>query len=364
MPEYILQHGITYFASSPSTFRYFIDELDEKQILPSVRLVELTGEPLSSRDVNSYKRHFPDQCLLVNRLGNSEMGTLCRYFIDKQTQITTDIVPVGYAVDDKEILIVDDAGIEVGVNQVGKIAVRCDHFVTEYWNSSEATNSKFLSDPRGGDKVVFCTGDLGWLQPDGCLVYLGREDSEIKIRGYKVALGEIELALQAYPNVRQVGVAVWVGTSGESNLAAYIVPKEKQELTVTELRTFLKLKLADYMIPTTFMFLESLPMVNGKLDRQSLPKPGDNRPNLSQQYIHSRNEIEQSLVQIWEEALNLHPIGVHDNFFDLGGHSLAATRVVSQVIKQFQVDVPLRSLFESPTIAAIAVVITNTKGES
>ena len=130
LAEYILQHGITYFASSPSTFRYFINELSEKQIFPSLRLIELTGEPLSSREVNAYKRHFPDQCLLVNRLGNSETGTLCRYFIDKQTQITTGIVPVGYTVDDKEVLLIDDAGKEVGVNQVGEIVVRCHYFVT------------------------------------------------------------------------------------------------------------------------------------------------------------------------------------------------------------------------------------------
>ena len=335
LAEYIIQHKITYFSSTPSTFRYFVNELPEGEITRSVRLIELTGEPLAAREVDSYKRHFPDQCLLVNRLGNSEVGNICRYLMDKQTQLPTEIAPVGYPVNDKEIVLIDDAGKEVGVNQVGEIAVRCDHFVTEYWNFTESTSPKFLPDPRGGDKVVFCTGDLGRMLPDGCLIYLGRKDFEVKIRGYKVALAEIEFALQAHPNVRQVGVAVWPRTSGEHYLVAYIVPKEKHDLTITELRAFLTLKLADYMVPSTFMFLESLPMVNGKLDRQSLPKPDGNRPNLDQHYIESRDEIEQSLVQIWEEALNVHPVGVHDNFFDLGGHSLAATRVISRVIKHF-----------------------------
>jgi amino acid adenylation domain-containing protein len=363
LAEYILQHGITYFASSPSTFRYFINELSEKQIFQSVRLIELTGEPLSSREVNSYKRHFPDQCLLVNRLGNSETGTLCRYFIDKQTQITTDIVPVGYTVDDKDILLIDDTGIEVGVNQVGEVAVRCHHFVTEYWNRPESTSPRFLPDPRGGDKLAFCTGDMGRMLPDGCLFYLGRKDFEVKIRGYKVALTEIEIALQKHPKISNAGVAAWDRTDGEQYLAAYIVPRDKQKLTVTELRSFLKDNLAEYMIPSTFMFLDSLPLANGKLNRNALPKPDDNRPNLSQQYIHSRNEIEQSLVQIWEETLNVHPVGVHDNFFDLGGHSLTATRVVSQVIKQFQLELPLQSLFQSPTVAEMAAIITQNQAK-
>ena len=209
MADYILQHGITYFASSPSTFRYFTNELSEKQIFPSVRLIELTGEPLSSREVNSYNRHFADQCLLVNRLGNSETGTLCRYFIDKQTQIITGIVPVGYAVDDKEVLLIDDAGKEAGVDQVGEIAVRCQYFAPEYWNCPESTTLRFLPDPRGGDQVAFCTGDLGRMLPDGCLIYLGRKDYEVKIRGYKVALTEIETALEKHSKVSNACVAPW-----------------------------------------------------------------------------------------------------------------------------------------------------------
>ena len=357
LAEYIIQHKITYLSTTPSTFRFFVNELPEGQIARSVRFIELTGEPLSAREVDSYKRHFHDQCLLVNRLGNTEVGTVCRYLMDKQTQITTEIAPVGYAVNDKEIILIDDAGKEVGVNHVGEITVRCHYFVTEYWNSTESTKSRFLPDPRGGDKVVFCTGDLGRMLPDGCLIYLGRKDFEVKIRGYKVALAEIEFALQAHPNVRQVGVAVWPRTSGEHYLVAYIVPKEKHDLTITELRAFLTLKLADYMVPSTFMFLESLPMVNGKLDRQSLPKPDGNRPNLDQHYIESRNEIEQSLVQIWEDVLNVHPVGVYDNFFDLGGHSLLAVRLFAEIEKAFKKRLLLSSLFQDATIEHLADLI-------
>jgi acyl-coenzyme A synthetase/AMP-(fatty) acid ligase/acyl carrier protein len=363
LADYILQHGITDFPSSPSTFRYFINELTEKQIFPSVRLIELTGEPLSSREVNSYKRNFTDQCLLVNRFANSETGTLCCYFVDKQTQITTSIVPVGYPVDDKEVLLIDNAGKEAGVNQVGEIVVRCHCFMPEYWNCRESTNLKFLPDPRGGDQVVFCTGDVGRMLPDGCLIYLGRKDFEVKIRGYKVALTEIEIALEKHPKVSNAAVVAWDREEREQYLAAYVVLRDNQKLTITELRSFLQDNLADYMIPSIFMFLDSLPLANGKLDRKALPRPDDNRPNLSQQYVRARNEIEQSLVQIWEEVLGVRPVGIQDSFFDLGGHSLAATRVISQVIKHFQVDLPLKSLFESPAVAEMARLITEHRAK-
>jgi amino acid adenylation domain-containing protein len=361
LADYILQHGITYFASSPSTFRYFINELSENQIFPSVRLIAFTGERLSSREVNSYKRHFSDQCLLVNRLANSETGTLCRYFIDKQTQITTGIVPVGYAVDDKEVLLIDDAGKEAGVNQVGEIVVRCHYFMPEYWNCRESTNLKFLPDPRGGDQVVFCTGDLGRMLPDGCLIYLGRKDFEVKIRGYKVALTEIEIALEKHPNVSNAAVVAWDREDREQYLAAYVVLRDNQKLTITELRSFLQDNLADYMIPSIFMFLDSLPLANGKLDRKALPKPDDIRPNLSQQYVHSRNEIEQSLVRIWEELLKVHPVGVHDNFFDLGGHSLLLSAVHNKLRGLSKQDISIIDVLSHPTISSLARFLS--KGE-
>jgi acyl carrier protein len=200
------------------------------------------------------------------------------------------------------------------------------------------------------------------MLPDGCLIHLARKDFVIKIRGFRVDIGEVERALLSHPQLKEAGVAVWERDPGEKYLAAYIVARAKPAPRIDELRRFLKNKLPEYMIPSVFMFLEGLPLTNGKLDRKALPKPDHKRPQLSQTYVPARSEIESRLVEIWVEVLSLDQVGVHDNFFDLGGHSLAATRVISQVVKQFQLEIPLQLLFQSPTIAEMAGVISRHQG--
>jgi acyl carrier protein len=195
------------------------------------------------------------------------------------------------------------------------------------------------------------------MRPDGFLIHLGRKDFMVKIRGYRVELGEIERTLRAHPQVKEAGVVADDRQSGEKFLAAYIVAASSPGPTVDELRRFLKGTLPDYMVPSAFVILETLPLINGKLDRKALPKPDERRPELSQPYVPPQNEVERTLAETWAEILSLDRVGIHDNFFDLGGHSLAATRVVSQVIKQFRLELPLQSLFQSPTVAEMAAVI-------
>jgi acyl carrier protein len=185
----------------------------------------------------------------------------------------------------------------------------------------------------------------------------------VKIRGFRVEFGEIESMLLKHPEVRAAGVRAWDLESGEKYTAAYVVPRANTRPPVDELREFLKQTLPDYMIPSAFVFMDDLPLTNGKLDRTALPKPGNERPEMKPPYVFARGEIEQTLVHIWEQVLDVRPIGIHDNFFDLGGHSLAATRVVSLVISQFQLEIPLQSLFQSPTVAEMAVVITEHQGK-
>jgi amino acid adenylation domain-containing protein len=357
LAAYINQQKITCYAAVASTFRYFINEVGAKEIFPSVRLIQLGGEPLSKREVDAYKEHFSDDCILMNRLSCGEAGNLCRYFIDKQTEISTPIVPVGYPVEGKEIFLLDNNRNKVEGNQVGEIAVRSRYLSTEYWRRPELTSAKFLPDPSGGDKRIYLTGDLGRMLPDGRLVYLGRKDLEVKIRGSKVAITEIEMALRDCAYVKDAAVTALDDQSGEKCLVAYVVPREAPGPKINELGKFLREKLPDYMIPAKFVYLESLPSINGKLDRRALPHPDYKRPDLSYPYVPPRNEVEQKLILIWEEVLGVSPIGIHDNFFDLGGHSLAATRVVSRVIKQFRLELPLQSLFQSPTVAEMAAVI-------
>ncbi|HYJ16250.1 MAG TPA: phosphopantetheine-binding protein [Candidatus Limnocylindria bacterium] len=203
---------------------------------------------------------------------------------------------------------------------------------------------------------------MGQILPDGLLVHLGRKDLMVKIRGYRVEI-EIEMTLTQHPAVKDAGVTAWERDNGDKYLTAYIVSRGPNHATIDQLRMFLRDKLPGYMVPSTFMFLDSLPVTNGKLDRRALPEPSDKRPELSTAYALPTDEIEKTLASIWGKVLDVRPVGIHDNFFDLGGHSLSATQVISQVIKQFQLELPLHSLFQSPTVAMMAAVIRQNQAK-
>jgi amino acid adenylation domain-containing protein len=349
---------ITCYKSVPTIFRYLVGQLDETVTFPFMRLIQLGGDLLYKSDIASYKKYFSDQCILINRLSAGETGNLCVFFIDKNTEIDTAIVPVGYPIQGKKVFVLDESHNEVEVNQIGEIAVASRYLSSGYWNNPELTNDKFLRSKESNDERLYISGDLGRILPDGCLVYMGRKDHQVKIRGAKVEIGEIEAVLSEHPQIKQSVVLAFDRSGGDKYLTAYIVRRSQPAPTVTDINDFLRNRIPDYMIPSAFVFLESLPLSNGKVDRNALPKPDDKRPELSTSYALPRNEMEQSLVQIWEEVLDVRPIGIHDKFFDLGGHSLSATRVVSRVVERFQLEIPLQSLFESPTISDMAAVIT------
>ncbi len=354
LPDLIIREGLTYYASTPSIFRYFISELSGKETFPSLRVIQLGGEPLSKREVESYKKHFTNNCVLLHHLSAGEAGNLCQYFINKETEISTSIVPVGYPVRGKEVFLVDENWKKIGIDQVGEIAVRSRYLSSEYWRKPELTSAKFLPDPSGGDERIYLTGDLGRMLPDGRLVYLGRKDLEVKIRGSKVAITEIEMALRDCAYVKDAAVTALDDQSGEKCLVAYVVPREAPGPKINELGKFLREKLPDYMIPSAFMVMEALPLTNGKLDRTALPLPDHKRPNFEQPYAPPQGEIEKRLVQIWEEVLNVRPIGIHDNFFDLGGHSLLAAKLFACLDDEFGRLLPLSVLLAAPTVRLLA----------
>ena len=362
--EFLTREKITIFSPGISIFRHFVSHLNGKENFPSIRLIILGCEAISRADIEAYKKVFSDDCLWLHHLSSSEAGLVCQYFIDKYTELDNTSAPVGYPVDGKEICLRDESGKEVDCDQEGEIVVRSRYLSSGYWRNSELTSRRFLADPGSGNERLYLTGDLGRIRPDGYLVYLGRKDFVVKIRGYTVEIGEVERTLMEHPEVKEVGVVALDRERAEKYLAAYIVPRDKPAPTIDELRSFLKQKLPEYMVPSAFMFLESLPLTNGKLDRRALPKPSDKRPALSQSYVAIRSDVEFRLAKVWEDAINIRPIGIHDNFFDLGGHSLAAMRLVSRVIQEFQLELPLKSLFQSPTIAEMAVVIAENQDKA
>jgi acyl carrier protein len=211
----------------------------------------------------------------------------------------------------------------------------------------------------GGDERLYFTGDLGLMHPDGCLIHLGRKDFQVKVRGHRIELAEIETALLALDTVKEAFVLAADERPEEPRLVAYCVPSRQPAPTVSSLRRALAATLPDYMIPAAFVIIETMPLTaTGKVDRQALPAPDRLRPILDTPYVSPRTPIEETLADLWANTLMLDQVGIHDNFLDLGGHSLLATQIISKVIQTFQVALPMKSLFESPTVAEMALIIT------
>jgi amino acid adenylation domain-containing protein len=358
LAKWLNEERITICHLPPLAFRKLAELLSESEAPPPpVRKLRLSGAPVTRVEFELYKKTFPGSTSLQINMGSTETRRICGAIVDHDFAFPEEGVPVGYPAPWKTVMLIDENGREVGPGEVGEIAVKSRYLSIGYWRKPELTHAKFSPDPTGGDERIYLTGDLGRQLPGGFLLHLGRKDSMIKIRGYRVELGEIERAILTHPQVKETGLAAWTREPEDTCLAAYIVLRASSRPTVDELRGFLREKLPDYMIPSAFIFLDSLPSINGKLDRKALPKPDDKRPSLTQAYLPARNEIEKNLAQIWENVLDVHPIGIHDNFFDLGGNSLSATRVVSRVIKQLHSEIPLQSLFSSPTVAEMAAVI-------
>ncbi len=358
LPIHIAEERITIYHSIPALFRQFVEGITGLEDFSELRVVTLSGDAATKKDVELYKRHFSSNCVFVQRFGTREAVTVFFHVINKATEMTGNLVPVGAAVDGIQVTLVDEDDNEVGCDEVGEIVIRSRYLSPGYWRDPELTQATFLPSEKDGDERIYKTGDLGRLRLDGCFEHLGRKDSRVKIRGYRFEIAEVEAVLLDIDTIKDAVVILRDDQSGEQRLVAYVVPTDRSLARIRSLRRGLSEKLPDYMIPSVFVFLDSLPLLpNGKPDRQALPEPGNSRPELDIPFVAPRTRIETELAKIWSEVLSVSGVGVHDNFFDLGGHSLAATRVVSQVIKQFRLALPLQSLFQSPTIAAMARVI-------
>jgi amino acid adenylation domain-containing protein len=339
-------------------FRKLCEALTGEERFPDLRLLRLRSEAVYKTDVDLYKKHFSPTCLLANGLSSSETGPLMEYVINHDTEIASNEVPLGYAFEGIEILLLNDEGERVDYNEVGEIVVRSRYLSEGYWRRPDLTEAKFKLDPNGGQERLYLTGDLGLMRSDGCLLYKGRKDFRVKIRGYGVEIAEIEKFLVTHPAVREAVVVPRQHKSSETSLVAYFTFTGNSGPSVSELRSFLKEKLPDYMIPSVFVSLNSIPLTpHGKVDRRALPDPDNSRPELAPKFIGPRNSVEDRLARIWEAVLDVRPIGIHDDFFDLGGHSLLVAQLSARITTDFQVAFSARELFESPTIAGLASAI-------
>ena len=361
LTSWVSGQKITVIHLPPTSFREFAESSGANLRLRQLRLIRLSGAPITERDFKLYQTNFPAGTLLNITMGSTELRGICSAVLDQNYIFPPEGAPVGYARPGKKVSILDDLGLEVESGRVGEIAVRSKYADSEYWPrlGGETPMQRITED---AERVVL-TGDLGKKLDDGFVIHLGRRDFIVKIRGYRVDLGEVERALLAHPQLIAAAVVAWNRESAENYLTAYVVARESSIPTVNQLRGFLSEKLADYMIPSGFMFLQSLPLTNGKMDRTALPRPDRKRPNLDSPYAPPRGDDEVRLLRIWQAVLDVHPIGIHDNFFDLGGHSLAASRVISRVIQAFQLALPIKALFAAPTVAEMATIIAQNQSK-
>ncbi len=273
-------------------------------------------------------------------------------------QIESNEVTIGRPIANTRIYVLDKNLEPVPRGVVGDLWIGGDGVARGYLNRTELTAEKFVSDPFRPGTRMYWTGDLGRHLSDGRLECLGRVDNQVKIRGYRIELGEIEATLSSHPGVRECVVAARKTNTGDVRLTAYVVSASSQRPTIEELRNRLKSVLPEYMIPSGFVFLDSIPLTpNAKVDRNALPAPESNEPDSTGGYVPPRNQVEQIMADAWSEILEIPKVGVFDHFFELGGHSLSATRLVARLESIFKIDLPLRSIFIEPTIAGLSKTI-------
>ena len=353
----IVECGITVYHSTPTVYRFlFGGELTCRQDVSAIRVVVLGGEEARRSDYNLFWARFGPETTLVNGLGLTESTMVARSFLKRDTHVWGRSLPVGHPVEETELLLLNDEGQLSGF--VGELAVRSRYVTPGYWNQPEETAAVMVADPEIEGGRVFRTGDLAKRLPDGTLVHMGRGDGQVKIRGYRIETGEVESALLDHESVSAAVVVCREKTPREFHLVAYL----ESSASGTELRSWLREKLPEYMVPTTMMMMDALPRLpNGKVDSQNLPPP-EWVQAAETGYVPPRTEIETVLAQIWADLLKVEKVGMHDDFFSLGGHSLLATRLVSRIRDALEVDVPLVSLFEYPSIAGLAPVVEEQAG--
>ena len=357
LADWLTKAEITIYHSVPTVYRHFLSSLTGEESFPKLRLIKLSGESVSKKDLDLYKRHFHKDCIFHVSFASTETNIIRQFFCDHNTTVSGEIVPAGYEVEDMKVLILDEEGREVEGSS-GEIAVRSRYLPTAYYGNDDRDESPFLRDEKAGHFTIYKTGDIGHLLPDGCLVHLGRKDMQVKVRGYRVEISEVENAMSELPVVKGAVIAGRDDPYGSKLLVGYVVFHKGQSLTPGELRNLLKEKLPDYMVPSRFVFLDALPLtLSGKLDRRALPDPDYGISELEENYVAPRTTSEMMLAKVWRKILKIKRVGVFDNFFDLGGHSLLVATLATEIRKKTGKTLPVTAILQSPTISQLAKVL-------
>ncbi|WP_148096711.1 non-ribosomal peptide synthetase, partial [Aphanothece sacrum] len=350
-----------YFICTSQVFYQLIDSLDKTTFFSCLRQIMIVTDKLYTKEVERFWQKVSSNCILKHGYGSSETNGIAIIYLQRNSLISSKIIPAGYPI--KEVKILDEQGQNLDVNEVGEIAVKSSYLSPGYWQNPQLTKEKFLPVPNDKDSRIYLTGDLGRINSDGYLEIVSRKDLMVKIRGFRIELGEIEANLKEHPKIKQTLVITQENTLEDKKIVSYFVPINNQNIYPQQLREFLKERLPHYQIPSAFVCLDSFPLTaSGKIDLKSLPKV-DWTTLIQQNFVAPRDEVELQLTKIWEKVLDIQPIGVKDNFFDLGGHSLLAVKLLAQIEKTMAKTLPLATLFQAPTVEELANLVQQ-KGKS
>lgn len=342
--------------SVPSLFRTILAEPLTAERFPALRYVALAGEPLLPADVERWTQVFGARVRLINLYGPTETTMVKLFYPVQPEDSQRRSIPIGRPMPGASVLLLDEAGRPVERGATGEVYIRTAYRTLGYYQNPELTEQVFVPNPLGGDPddVLYRTGDLARELEDGNLEFLGRKDQQVKIRGMRIELGEIENAVLATGLIAEVAVVPQADRIGNSYLCAYVVADHE---SVERARRLLSMTLPDFMIPSAFIELEWLPRTStGKVDRKSLPTPEQARATAAEP-IAPRNELEARAARLFADALGVASVGVNEDFFQLGGHSLLAMSLLARLSSELEVELPLATLFEHPTVEQIVRTI-------
>ncbi len=336
----------------------------------ALRLFIVGGDLMSAENLQLWEKTALNSAKLLNAYGPTEATITSTTFevpADFKLDGLSQGVPIGRPTALRQVYILDQFFNPVPIGVPGELYIGGDCLARGYLNRADLTAEKFIPDALSQKKGarLYRTGDLARFLPDGNIEFLGRVDHQVKVRGYRIELGEIEAMLQQHPAIEEAVVVARAEQEGDKRLVAYVVPKAEfkdKAPSSSELRNYLKENLPDYMVPGIFMVIEQMPRTPiGKIDRKALPVPDQDRPELEHEYVAPRNPVEQMIAELWAKTIGVEKVGIYDNFFDLGGHSLMATQIISRLRNTYNVEIPLRKLFEAPTVANLALVIAEAQ---
>ncbi|MCP4978829.1 MAG: amino acid adenylation domain-containing protein, partial [Maribacter sp.] len=353
------EYQVTRITLVPSLLRAILElSTNIQDRLPKLKMWITSGEALSVELARRFQQECPES-ILLNLYGSTEvMGDVTWYEV-KQLKEDAVKVPIGRPIANTKIFILDSYLQPAPIGVTGELHVSGVGLAQGYLNNTELTAEKFISNPFSSksDPHLFKTGDLAHYLPSGDIELDGRIDHQVKIRGFRIEPGEIEVSLQLHPDVGEAVVIAREDNTDDKRLVAYFVTESQQSVTAEKLRRFLEQELPEYMIPSAFVALETIPLtMSGKIDYKSLPEP-DIESNREGEFIAPRNQTEIKLAEIWQKVLGIEKVGVHDNFFHLGGHSLLAVKLFFEISKTFDVELPIATLFEYTTVKGLSLKI-------